>query len=236
MRLIHNQKNQLGVGVFAYLLWPLAVLFTHSLVYAAPLHRVYNFDLPPDSLSHTLERYSQQTGVSVAVDVAHMHASTSLLKARLNALEALQHVLRGTGLVVRQLSADSLVVVRGWTTMNSSELQRYELAGLNPRNVLHKRYAAQLQTNLIAGLCNTAITRPGSYRLALQLRIDSHGKVIQHKRLDTSGNPERDRYIDEIVASTYVGAAPPSDLAQPVLILILPVASNAYTLCNKVNR
>ncbi|SHH10883.1 hypothetical protein [Pollutimonas bauzanensis] len=75
---------------------------------------------------------------------------------------------------------------------------------------------------MIAALCGSALTRPGAYRLAMQLRVGNQGQVTHYKRLDTSGSQARDQRIDQLLSGLRVGSAPPAGLAQPILILVLP--------------
>lgn len=191
----------------------------------------FDFYLPATTLSEALEQFSRLTGIAVAIDPRYMRRKTVVVQGQMDPMQALDKLVQGSGLHVRRLASDSVVITMTSRPVSPQQLRHFELAGLDASNLVHRRYAARLQAALIAGLCNVRVTRPGSYRLALQLQINEQGRVARHKRLDTTGNALRDQRIDNILMGLYIGAPPPAGLAQPVLIVILPSGGGVQAHC-----
>lgn len=108
-----------------------------------------------------------------------------------------------------------------------------EDSGFEEGEVLHQSYAAQVQQALRGTLCASAQTRPGSYRLALQLRLDSRGMVERFRLLSTTGEPARDAAVQSRVSTLSVGSPPPPSLPQPLVILLLPEGPGAQADCTQ---
>ena len=53
-------------------------------------------------------------------------------------------------------------------------------------------YVSGVQAQLLRVLCRSALTRPGSYRLALRLRIAASGSVATLKQAGSTGRTVRD--------------------------------------------
>ena len=70
-------------------------------------------------------------------------------------------------------------------------------------------------------LCRSALTRPGSYRLALRLRIAASGSVATLKQAGSTGRPVRDAVISRSLRA-QVFEPPPPAMPQPITILLRP--------------
>ena len=86
----------------------------------------------------------------------------------------------------------------------------------------HAAYVSRLQHVLLGLLCRAAQTRPGGYRLALQLYLNRAGVVDRVHLLDSTGLRARDTAIARLVLGMRVGAGPSPSMPQPISILLLP--------------
>ncbi|KAF1034129.1 MAG: hypothetical protein GAK35_04317 [Herbaspirillum frisingense] len=71
---------------------------------------------------------------------------------------------------------------------------------------------------------------PGSYRVALSLRVSNSGQVVQARLLDTTGSKARDADIIKTLRELRL-ARGPADPGQPFVLLILPRAQAAVADC-----
>lgn len=196
----------------------------------------WEFDMPAMPLSRAIDIYANTTGISVAVEVAHMYTRTHSVSGRMTAEQALHTMLLDTGLLWRSNEPGAVMIYAPTapapvTPLPLSSLSGHELAGADRGNKAHRRYAASVQETVFASLCNNPRTRPGSYRLLIQIRVNNWGQVVQHRRLDTSGNTATDKAIDQILAGLRLGSSPPPGLQQPIFILLLPFSATAQTAC-----
>lgn len=202
--------------------------------------KLVEFDIETMPLSDALEVFARVTGVSVAADAAHTRRQASAVRGLMSPAQALERMLNGTGLRMRASEPGSAVVYLparrkslrdDKPALPLDQLAQHELAGLDSGDPAHLQYAARLQGAIMAGLCASPQTRPGRYRLALQVRVDGQGRVTRHKRLDTTGSETRDQRIDQLVGHVGVGMGPPVGLPQPVLVLVLPSSAIVRSGC-----
>ena len=95
----------------------------------------------------------------------------------------------------------------------------------------HMAYVSRLQHVLLGLLCRAAQTRPGGYRLALQLTLNRAGVVERVHLLDSTGLRARDTAIARVVLGMRVGAPPLPSMPQPVSILLLPQGPGSEVDC-----
>lgn len=194
------------------------------------------FDMQAQRLGDAIEIYSRATGVDILLDAQHAQRLSGAVAGTLTAQEALDAMLEGTGLEARRAGANAVVIqaVRPPAAAAGSALPEaagMEESGFKEGEVLHQSYAAQVQQALRGTLCGSALTRPGSYRLALQLRLDSRGMVERFRLLSTTGEPARDAAVQSRVRTLSVGSPPPPSLPQPLVVLLLPEGPGAQADC-----
>lgn len=223
-----------------YYVWALLLCVLPQVVGAQVITKqsadTWEFDIPAMPLSEAVDVFAHITGISIAIEVASMYSITTLVQGRMGAEQALQQMLRRTGLTWRSTEPGSALIYlpkqpEVIPTRPLSDLTKHELSGVQAGNRAHLLYAAKVQNNVMAKLCNLSQTRPGSYRLALQLRVNHWGQVVQHHRLGSTGNATRDQSIDQTLSGLHLGAAPPAGLQQPILILILPASNLVRPIC-----
>ncbi len=201
---------------------------------ASTARRVW-FDIALQRLGDALDVYSRMTGLDVLIDGEHAQRPSNAVRGTLSAAEALEAMLAGTGMEARYANASSVVIRQAAAAPKeegpSPEAAGLEGSGFNEGDVLHQAYAAQVQHALRGALCDTTQTRPGSYRLALQLHLDARGAVDRFRLLSTTGEPDRDAAVRFKVQRLSVGAPPPPSLPQPLVVLLLPEGPGARTDC-----
>jgi len=192
------------------------------------------FDIEAQRLGNALAAYSRATGLDVLIDGEHVQRTANGVRGALTAMEALETLLEGTGLEARYANSTSVVIrasrVPG-SVVRPAAVASVEESGFNEGEVVHQSYAAHVQQALRSILCGSADTRPGAYRLALQLRLNARGTVEHFRLLSTTGEPARDAAVQRRVRGLAVGSPPPDSLPQPLVILLLPEGPGAESDC-----
>lgn len=131
---------------------------------------------------------------------------------------ALRQLLSGTGLdfIYTEQQAFTLVFARQTTTRPISDFDTF--LGL-------------VQARVVAALCRYLETRPGAFRLALQLRIRPDGRVLRPVLLGSTGEDRRDAAIGRVLTNLIVDMGPPPNMPQPITLVLLPGAPNGTDAC-----
>lgn len=206
-------------GLFGVLLFGLGAHIHTSTALAEEARLV--FDIPAQALETALEAYGGVSGRDV---LYHSNLAigrrSNAVHGRLSPDTALAILLEGTGLSARYETGGSYVLQATPPTADPPLPPPVDL------------YYARIQTALRTALCIGNQVRPGTYRVALRLWIDSSGSVFRHERLSSAGEPSLDNGIDQKLSSLRIGAPPPSSLAQPITIVILPQADGTTMGCD----
>ncbi|WP_132146582.1 STN domain-containing protein [Luteibacter rhizovicinus] len=192
------------------------------------------FDIAPQPLVMALRAYSETTGIAVLVDDAQTVGRNSPgVTGRFDVTAALRRLLEGTGLTPSYASNDAFTLV---PDPKSSGPASAETAQVATGTVdIGAAYAARLQASIEAALCRTERTRPGRFRLALQLWIDASGRVRRTELLNSAGSDDLDGRIVAIMNGLDVGV-PPAELPEPLTILLLPRAPDAPYDCRRATQ
>lgn len=206
-------------GLFGLLLCGLGGLVHTSTALAQEPRLAFN--VPAQALETALEAYGGISGRDV------LYHSNLAIGRRSNAVvghlppdTALAILLEGTGLSAR------------YETSGSYVLQATPSAADPPLPPHVGQYYARIQTALRTALCIDNQVRPGTYRVAVRLWIDSAGSVLRHERLSSAGEPSLDDGLDRMLRNLRIGAPPPTSLAQPTTIVILPQADGTTVGCD----
>lgn len=196
---------------------------------------VWQFDIPAQHLGDALDLYSRRTGIAVLMDQRHAQRQSAAVRGSHAAGAALQAMLAGTGLQSRQSDAQAIIVYAP-AGAAAGELPPAAIVAANDIPGTQQggdvaAYVSRLQHVLLGLLCRAAQTRPGSYRLALQLYLNRAGVVDRVQLLDTTGLPARDKAIGRLLLGMQVGAAPSPAMPQPVSILLLPEGPGSEVDC-----
>jgi hypothetical protein len=189
-----------------------------------PIH----FELLAQPLDKALQAYGRSTRLLIMADSGLLSERTSApVIGDYSRQEGLRLMLAGTGLEAQFTDARSVIILPGSAAPapsrdeappSSVAVSAADIDGLGD----DASYVTLIQARLTEALCQSARTRPGDYRLVVQLRIDSSGSVAASKILDSTGDPARDTAIAQVVRTLVLDDGPPATLAQPVTILLRP--------------
>ena len=197
---------------------------------------VLQFDIAAQNLGDALDLYSRRTGIAVLMDQRHAQRQSGAVRGAHAPGAALQILLTGTGLQARQSDAQAVTVYApAGAAMPepppAAVVAAADIPGARQGGADVAAYVSRLQHVLLGLLCRAAQTRPGGYRLALQLYLNRAGVVERVQLLDSTGLPARDTAIARLVLGMQVGAAPLPAMPQPVSILLLPEGPGAEVDC-----
>jgi hypothetical protein len=188
------------------------------------------FDIPSQSLAQALDAYGRVTGMAVLVDQALILGRHSAdVQGLLTPDQALRILVAGNGLSI-QYTGDKAFTLRTAEAATSSapDVPRERTS----RHVDDEAYFADVQDSLVRALCRRPETRPGSYRLGIQLWISPKGRVSAAHLLDSSGDANRDRVVAGLLQKTAI-ASPPSFVPQPITIVLLPQQGTSVSNCQE---
>ncbi|OEZ75864.1 hypothetical protein JAB6_55360 [Janthinobacterium sp. HH104] len=199
---------------------------------------VLQFDIAAQNLGDALDMYSRRTGVAVLMDQRYAQRQSAAVRGPYAAGAALQALLEGTGLLSRLSDAQAVIVYApAGASATAADLPQAavvaaaDIPGATQGGGDHAAYVSRLQHALLGLLCRAAQTRPGGYRLALQLYLNRAGVVDRVHLLDSTGLRARDTAIARVVLGMRVGAAPLPSMPQPVSILLLPQGPGSEVDC-----
>ncbi|PVX36122.1 hypothetical protein [Janthinobacterium sp. 78] len=199
---------------------------------------VLQFDIAAQNLGDALDQYSRRTGIAVLMDQRHAQRQSAAVRGAYAAGAALQALLEGTGLQSRLSDAQAVIVYAPvGVVATAADLPQpavvaaADIPGATQGGSDHAAYVSRLQHVLLGLLCRAAQTRPGGYRLALQLYLNRAGVVDRVHLLDSTGLRARDTAIARLVLGMRVGAGPSPSMPQPVSILLLPQGPGSEVDC-----
>jgi len=196
-------------GLLAVLLAIAAVVGGASGRAAEP---VVAFDIPAQDLDAALNAYIGASGMQVLYETRLTEGRRSVaVKGRLAPDVALRTLLAGSGLVARRIEVE---------TFSITAAPRLEGTGQAMPVARDRPFVGALQARVIENLCRDVRTRPGEYRIAFELWIDTTGTVTRSTLIGSTGSTERDDALLQVLQGVAVRAAPPADLAQPVIMTI----------------
>lgn len=206
-----SSVRALRVAGLLALAWLLVALPARSQVLLA-------LDIPAQPLNLALDSFARQSGLAVLVDRALLAGQrSSPIQGRYPAREGLQRLLQGTGLQAHYSGAG------GFTLQPVRQETGTGRGRGNTTTMVGSSYALALQQAVEQALCSSTLTRPGSYRAAVQVWIDAAGQLVQSRLLASTGDFTRDAELVERLRAVRLQRAPPTSLAQPVTLLLRPV-------------
>lgn len=176
------------------------------------------FDIEAQALASALRAFSEASGTAVLFDDALVaDRQTQGLHGEASPRDALRILLAGTGLEARFSSVNAVTV----TLQPPPAADAAPVPDADPQAaMLDKRAAGVLQSAIERALCARSSTRPGSFRLAMQLWIDTTGAVEKAAALAPSDQPSRD---DEVLAAVRTVRLPDAfHRFSPVTVLLVP--------------
>ena len=190
-----------------------------------------HFDIGPQALSSAVRAFSDVTGQALLVDERLLVGRMSPgARGEFTAEDALRRLLAGTGLRERYTSdkAFTLMPIDG-NGAGAAPAASASSPG-DSANSGVTGYGATLQAAIESALCNADRTRPGTYRLALQVWVAPSGELHRVRLLGSTGDAERDKAVEAAIGELRVDA-PPAGLAQPLTLLLLPADASRPARC-----
>jgi hypothetical protein len=181
------------------------------------------FDIRPQALGTALRAYGELTGQTVLVDDSLTVGRFSPgVQGTYGNAEALRRLLAGTGLVA-SYSADQAFTLKLAARVEASDSKpdapADDAAG-GGMEVVTQSYAGSIQRSIESALCRFDETRPGAYRLALQVWIAPSGRIEQTRVLSDE-DPARAAAVTDALQRAKLDP-PPLAMPQPLTLLLLP--------------
>jgi hypothetical protein len=173
------------------------------------------FDIDEQPMAQALRLFAQQSGVALLADdrVVAPHESRAL-HARVRPDEALRQLLQGSGLQARFTAMNAAFVV-------ASPSADARAAAPGGAGVESGRSIGEV---VLDALCAEPTTRPGRYRLAMQLWADDEGRVTDAVALAPSDDAVRDGHVLARIRGTRL---PAGQHDRPVTLLLVPTVGDA---------
>jgi len=186
------------------------------------------FDIPAQPLTTALEAFSAASGYQVLMSshgapTRHSEAVQGIFPPK----AVLEILIAGTGLIVRFTGEKAVVLLPDPRVPSTRGATR------SPPGA-EEGYDAALQDAVLGTLCRSAVTRPGSYRAALDLWVAASGQIERAELLSSTGNRDRDSSIVAALRTVSL-ASPPHLLARRVTVL-LTIRSSAVDDCAAAGR
>jgi len=188
-----------------------------------PIH----FDLRAQALEGALAAFSELTGYSVLVSSSLTSGrQAAAVQGDLDPRDALQRLLADSGLVIRYVGARAFTLVPASANVTAHDGSTPQHAADAAEALERGRAAAELQGSITRLLCLAQPETFGRYRIGFQLWFGENGKVRDVRLLESSGVTARDAAVLGALRGLAIEALP-SDLPQPVTILLTPRPNSA---------
>jgi hypothetical protein len=189
-------------------------------------HAPTRFDIDAQPLATALRGYSEATGIAVLFDDSLVAGRSSPgIHGIVDPRDALRVLLVGTGLNAHFASMNAFTVTADPAT--DADAPKASVADMHDdAPSLDERGAAAIQAAIEAALCAHAATRPGSFRLAMQVWIDAAGAITDASALAPSDDPQRDARV--VAALRGVRLPPSTSRFSPVTVLLTPSTAGGY--------
>jgi hypothetical protein len=183
-------------------------------------------DIPSQPLAAALEVYGDATGREVLYNSnLTLGRWSAAIKGAFTPREALEALLRGTGLTASYTDPDFFLLVPAPTVRQQTPaVDAAAAADLAD-------YYGRIQAALQDAFCASGGAAPGHYRIAARLWIGAAGDVRRFERLGSAGTPSLDQGIDATLSTLDFGVPPPPGFPQPVTIVIRPQAPGVTMGC-----
>ncbi len=181
---------------------------------------VVGFDIPSQPLESALLDYGHAANIQVLYDSSLLHGQrSSPVKGAYHAKEALELLLRGTGLRVRYASANAITLAAiGGAAGQVLEMQVMQVQGAP--DVLDRRrmtqYAQSVENRISDALRRDGTTNRIAFDITLRLWIDPKGGVARVEAPVSSVDAGETDTILAAVRALPPGEPPPPNLPQPL--------------------
>lgn len=193
----------------------------------------FAFDIPAQPLQTALRMYSESTGQAVLFDDSLTIGRRSTgVSGRFGSAEALGVLLQGTGLVAKYSSDHSFTLKLAGAPDVPHETDPASSGSAHQETeAVIERYAGKIQKPIQAALCQSRMTQPGTYRLALQIWIGPSGKVQDIKLLSAPDETDGKEVYVRAALDHLVLEPPPKLLPQPITLLLAQAGPGRASPC-----
>jgi hypothetical protein len=192
------------------------------------------FDIPVQPLVTALQAYSAASGVQVLYESTLAKGqSSNEVRGEFTREAALKKLLEGHDLIVQYSRANAITLVNPRMASRDEPRARddgpadLELDTLylpeaepGPDDSAVAGYTGAIQKDVQAALRKNSVTRAGSYRVGVNLWIDPSRTIRQTEIFQSTGSPQRDTAISDVLEGMVVRPQAPTGLGQPVRIMI----------------
>jgi hypothetical protein len=216
-------SKALILAPFLFLAFPLGFAMAAEQASTVDRRERFSFSIAAQPLVSALDAYSSATGIEVLYDSGladHRHSSE--VSGIFTAEIALALLLKGSGLVARRISSGAITIAA-------------MVPGPRPETSAYGSYFGMIQQSFESAFCQVADLGPADYRIILKFKIGPSGEILQLELLGSTGNSRRDQAITEALLRLTLNKPPPTDLPQPVMMLILPQSSGTRLNCSSSN-
>lgn len=202
------------------LLWLCAALCWRPAGAQEPILRLFDFDIPAQPLQSALEHYSNVTGSSVVYRAAlAVGRRSAAVKGIYTPEAALRMLIEGSGLAAEYTAANAFILQPAPRRGGGAPASRKSNAA---RGAFYRSYYGVVQAGVRDALCRNAVTRAGGYRAAISFEVSPRGRIEGARVLDSTGDAGKDEAIVRTLDEAVLDKAPPQDLEQPFVMLIMP--------------
>jgi hypothetical protein len=195
-----------------------------------------NFNIPEQPLASALQAYTAISGVAVlyasGMETDRRSASVDGEYTREAALKTL---LGNSGLVPRYARADAIALVDpsapsvedpprsplGKADMALDMLHVPGATNSAPDRVALADYIEAIQKDLQGALKKSGTTRDGNYRVGLDLWVDPARTIRRTEVFRSTGSPERDAAVANVLQGVVLRQPAPARTPQPVRVMIV---------------
>jgi len=193
------------------------------------------FQIPEQPLSSALQAFSTTTGVAVLyVSGTESGLRSAHLDGEYTREAALKILLGDTGLVPRYARSDAIALVDpsapnpdappdSALSGTDMSLDTLHVAGASkgPDRKDLSDYIGAIQQDLQKVLKTNGATREGSYRVGVDLWVDSSRTVRRTEVFRSTGNPGRDTAVASVLQGVVIRRPAPAHTPQPVRVMIV---------------
>jgi len=192
------------------------------------------FRIPAQSLASALQAYGQTTGIQVLYESNSAVGRTSVaVEGTFAADAALNLLLKGTELQVRYIRPDAITLappsVEGVNrappavplAASDLSLGTLRVRGSSGGDSRLQDYSQGVQMDIQNALRKNPKTREGSYRVVLDLWIDSARTIERTELFRSTGDRERDAAVAATLRGVTISRPAPANVPQPVRVGIV---------------
>lgn len=195
-----------------------------------------SFNIPEQPLASALQAYSAISGVAVLyASGMETDRRSASLEGEYTREQALKMLLGNSGLVPRYARADAIALIDpslpnveeppksplGKADMALDVLHVSGATGVSPDRTALADYIEAIQKDLQGALKKSGTTRDGNYRVGLDLWVDPARTIRRTEVFRSTGNPDRDAAVANVLQGVVLRQPAPARTPQPVRVMIV---------------